>query len=243
MGISSKQYIRDAARVHKAIQRADDGSRVAMKPLKLQIPARFPQRGLAVFEEEITFLGFCAIILDDTYYMASSICAPLRSEPSMVGSVVVDDIEYIEMQYEPGDKIIASEQLVKIDNILYRIYDEFLAKARIPWYMRYDEIGAIFQSAPKHAGVRIGKTPTVNEIIAATICRDHDDPNVFYRQIIQSLEEIETSPPLYIPLRNVSYGGSGVISKLVGSRFDEGMTSAIVNPSDRVEYTEKHLRT
>jgi len=243
MSISSSRYIRDAARVHKALSRTDEGSYVALKPLKVQIPARFPQRELAVFEEEITFLGFCAIILDDTYYMASKICAPIRSEPTLVGSVVVDEVEYIEMQYEPGDRVIASEDLVMIDNLLYRIYDELIAKGRVPWYLTYRELGGMFSTARKHAGVRVGKTPTVMEIIASTICRDPSDLRRFYRESVETYEDIDQNPPTIIPLRNVSYGANNTIAKLAGSRFDEGMTSAIVNPGDRVERTERILRT
>lgn len=243
MSLSSSRYIRDAARVHKALKLTDEGSYVALKPLKVQIPARFPQRELAVFEEEITFLGFCAVILDDTYFMASKVCAPIRSEPSLVGTAVVDEVEYIEMQYEPGDRVIASDQLIMIDNLLYRIYDEFIAKGRVPWYLTYREIGSMFASAPKHAGVRVGNTPTVMEIITAAICRDPNDLRRYYREVIETYEDIDTNPPTIIPLRNVSYGATSTIAKLAGSRFDEGMTSAIVNPGDRVERTERILRT
>lgn len=243
MSIKSSKFIRDAARVHKALQRTDEGSFVALKPLKVYIPSRFPQRDLATFEEEITFTGICAVVLDDLYYMASSICAPIRSEPTLVSTAVIDDVEYIEMHYEAGDRVICSEDLVMIDNLLYRIYDEIIAKGRVPWYVDYRELGAIFQTSLKHAGVRVGKTPTVMEIIAAAICRDGSDLKRYYRQVVETYEDITQSPPTIIPLRNVSYGATNTIAKITGSRFDEGMTSAIVNPGERVERTEKILRT
>lgn len=244
MSIPSTHYIRDPKKVKAAIKRTDEGSYVALKPLKIQIPARFPQRGLAVFEDEITFLGFCAIILDDKYYTSSNICAPFRSEPTLVGKAIVDDIEYIEMQYEPGDRLISSENLVMIDNLLYRIYDEMIAKGRVPWYVDpVRGMGRLFDTAIKHAGVRIEKTPTIMEIITSSICRDPSDLKRYYRQAMETYDDIEANPPTIIPLRNVSYGATNTISKLTGSRFDEGMTSAIVNPGDRVERTEKILRT
>lgn len=243
MSIKSSKFIRDASKVQAVFSQTDDGAFIASKPVKLYIPARFPQRDLAEFGDEITFLGFCAIVLDDKYYMASRVCAPMRTEPSGMSNVIIDDVEYIEMQYEPGDKVICSDELVMIDNLLYRIYDEFIAKGRIPWYMSYREIGALFETAGKHAGVRIGKTPTVMELIAASIARSDDDLRVYYRQVVQSYEEIALTPPRYIPLRNISYGATNTIAKISGSRFDEGMTSALTNPSDRVERTEAMLRT
>lgn len=243
MGIKSSKFIRDAAKVHKAIEKTAEGSFVALKPVKVYIPARFPQRDLATFEEEITFVGICAIVVDDTYYAASKICAPFRSEPTLVSTLVIDDVEYIEMHYEKGDRVICSEDLVKIDNLLYRIYDEIIAKGRVPWYMSYQEIGGLFGTSLKHAGVRVGKTPTVMEIIASAICRDSADLRRYYRQVAETYEDVSTNPPTVIPLRNVSYGATNTIAKLSGSRFDEGMTSAIVNPGDRVERTERVLRT
>lgn len=81
------------------------------------------------------------------------------------------------------------------------------------------------------------------ELIAAAIARSDDDLRVYYRQVVQSYEEISLSPPRYIPLRNISYGATNTIAKISGSRFDEGMTSALTNPSDRVERTEAMLRT
>ncbi len=156
---------------------------------------------------------------------------------------MVDEVEYIEMQYEPGDRVIASDQLVMIDNLLYRIYDELVAKGRVPWYLTYRELGAMFSTSLKHAGVRVGKVPTVMEIITAAICRDPSDLRRYYRQAVETYEDIEHNPPTIIPLRNVSYGATNTIAKLSGSRFDEGMTSAIVNPGTRVERTERILRT
>lgn len=243
MAIRSTQFIRDRSKVSKAWQETEEGSVIALKPLKVYIPARFPQRELAIFEEEITFTGICAVVLDDTYYMSSMICAPIRTEPSMIGSQVIDDVEYIEMHYEPGDRVICSLDLVMIDNLLYRIYDEVIAKGRVPWYMSYPEIGSIFMSAFKHTGVRIGKTPTIMEIIASVICRDRTELRKYYRQVIETYEDAFLNPPKIIALRNVSYGATNTIAKLTGSRFDEGMTAAIVNPGERVERTEMILRT
>lgn len=241
--MKSSQFIRDAARVHKALDITADKSVVCNKPVKMYIPARFPQRDLAVFEDEITLVGICAIVLEDKYYMSSMICAPYRTEPTLVNTVVIDDVEYLELQYEPGDRVLSTLHLVKIDNLLYRIYDEIIAKGRVPWYISYDDLGKLFDSSKKHAGVTVGMTPATLGIIVSAICRDPNDLKRYYRQVVETKEEISQNPPTIIPLRNVSYGATNVIAKITGSRGDEGMTSAIVNPGDRVERTEKILRT
>lgn len=241
--MKSSQFIRDAARVHKALDETAERSVVCNRPVKMYIPARFPQRDLAVFEDEIVLVGICAIVLDDVYFMSSMICAPIRTEPTLVNTVVIDDVEYLELQYEPGDRVISSLDLVKIDNLMYRIYDEIIAKGRVPWYLNYDDLGKLFNTSRKHAGVTVGSTPAVMEIISSTICRDPNDLKRYYRQVVETKEEIAQNPPTIIPLRNVSYGATNAIAKITGSRSDEGMTAAMVNPADRVERTELILRT
>jgi hypothetical protein len=241
--MKSSQFQRDAAKVHAACDITDEGSVVANKPVKMYIPARFPQRDLATFEDEITLVGICAIVLEDKYFMSAMICAPIRTEPTLINTVIIDDVEYLELQYEPGDRVISSLKLVMIDNLMYRIYDEIIAKGRVPWYIGYDELGMLFDTSKKHAGVTVGSTPAVLEIIVSTICRDSNDLKRYYRQIVETKEEITQNPPTIVPLRNVSYGATNTIAKITGSRFDEGMTSAIVNPGDRVERSERVLRT
>lgn len=241
--MKSSQFEHNPARVHAVCDITEENSVVCNKPCKMYIPARFPQRDLATFEDEITLVGICAIVVEDKYYMSAMICAPIRTEPTLVNTVIIDDVEYLELQYEPGDRVISQLDLLKIDNLMYRIYDEIIAKGRVPWYVSYDELGNLFESSSYHAGVQVGSTPAVMEIIVSTICRDPNDLKRYYRQVVETKEEISQNPPTIVPLRNVSFGATNTIAKITGSRFDEGMTSAIVNPGDRVERSERTLRT
>jgi hypothetical protein len=34
----------------------------------------------------------------------------------------------------------------------FRIYDEFMSKGNIPWYMSYEDSGKMFETAGKHGG-------------------------------------------------------------------------------------------
>lgn len=234
--------VRDAKKVYSYIQETEAGELVAIKPVKVIIPARFPEYDLAIFEEEINFLGICAFLVEDKYYAVSLVPAMMRTEPSLINNIRIDDVDYIEMSYDPGARIIANLNLVKVDSLLYRIYDEMIAKGRVPWYLGYEDLGRLFEHSSYHAGERVGSSPAIFEMIVAAICRSPDDVKKYYRQTVPDRSALRTHPPTVIPLRAVSYGATNTIAKLMGSHFNENVTSALVSPGERVEKVEQLLR-
>src|SRR5690606_17864820 len=150
------------ARVYKAIQEVDN-QLIAVKTVKVHIPARFPGRDLALFEEESMFTGICAFIVDDAYAV-STVPAMMRTEPTLTNTVTVGDEDYLELTYEPGARIVTNLNLVKVDSLLYKIYDEIIAKGRVPWYLGYEDLGRIFEHSVYHAGESVGPNPAIMEI-------------------------------------------------------------------------------
>lgn len=241
--MNSSQFIRDKAKVDAAITEDGAGAVIAVKPVKVYIPARYKQSDMAVFETEKTFVGICALVVEDKYYAVSCVTSFMRTEPATINNVTIDDNEYIEMSYEPGDKIITNINLVVVDSLLYRIYDEFIAKGRVPWFLGYEDIGNLFVNSGYYNGVTIGSNPQIFEMIVAAICRAPDSIRNHYRQKVLSKEELKTNPPVIVPLRAVSMGATNAIAKLMGPYFDDNVTSTLVNPGERVERVERLLRT
>jgi hypothetical protein len=58
---------------------------------------------------------------------------------------------------------------------------------------------------------------------------------------VQSIDDIVKKPPVYIPLRSVTYTATNTTNKLAGSYFQEGLVSALVSPSERKERIESIL--
>jgi hypothetical protein len=241
--MNSSQFVRDAAKVYGYLHVTDDNEMIAKKPMKVYIPARFKQADMAKFESENTFVGICAFVVEDKYYGVSCVTSVMRTEPTAINDVIIDDVEYIEMSYDAGSRVIANINLVKIDNLVYTIYDEFVSKGRVPWYMDYEDIGKLLADSHYYSGVKVGNNPQILEMIAATISRSPSDVKKYYRQGIESKEENVTNPPVIIPLRAVSYGATNAIAKLMGPYFDENVTSTLVSPGQRVERVERLLRT
>lgn len=236
------KLIRNAPKVHACLKELDDGRLVTTKGCKIVIPSRFAERGLAEIGIESHIVGVYAIIVEDQYYGVSMVNAMHRIEPTSTVKIMIEDEEYYEFTFDSGATVFSSVKLVKTDTLVYKIYDEIIAKGRVPWYLGYIELGKIFDTAKYHAGANIGTNHEVTELIVSMIARNPKNRHQYYRQVVKSMEEIQRNPPAFIPLRSVTYAATNTTNKLAGSYFSEGMVSALVSPADRVERIEDILR-
>lgn len=235
--------VRDPVRIRAAIKKLPDKSLIALQDIKIQCPARFAERGLAEIGAEIRVTGHIAYIVEDKFYAISLVNAMIQFTPTETNRIKIDGDDYLEFFFEKGATISPSAMLVKVDTLTYRVYDEILSKGNIPWYLDYLDLGKIFNSASKHAGAKVGSNQEVIELIVSLIARDPNKREVYYRSIVQSLTDINSKPPAFVPLRSVQYGATNTTNKLAGSRFSDGVVSALVSPAERTERIEKILRT
>lgn len=236
------QLKRSPEKVHACLTEVD-GKIIALKQLKIYIPSRFAERNLAVIDLDIRILGIYAIVTEDGYYGVSIINAMVMIEPTAIIKLMIEGNEYYEFTFEPGSTVITSNELVREDTIVYHIYDEFIAKGHIPWYMGYEDMGKLFDSAQKFAGARVGKNHEVIELLTSIITRDSVDRTKYYRQVVTTPEDLKNKPPTFIPLRSVVYNATNTTNKLAGSYMSEGLVSALVSPSERTERIESILST
>lgn len=237
-----KKLKRDPKRVQAALSITAGGQVITAKPCRIYIPTRYAEKQLAHIGTEVHILGIYALVMEDSYYAVSLANAMKRIEPSTINTVSIDDNEYYEFVFEAGDTVIADINLVINDTLPYHINDEIIAKGRIPWYLTYEDLGSLFDSAEKYAGVRLGANDAVLEMIASSIARSEKDPRVYYRQSVDTQEDVKNTEPLFIAFRNISYGATNTTAKLMGSYFEASMTSALVNPSEKLEDIEELLR-
>lgn len=233
---------RDASRVTETLQELPDGRLVTKKGCKIYIPARFVEHDLAVLGVKNYIVGIYAIVVDDTYYGVSTVNAMINIDPTDTNKIKVNGDDYIEFVFAAGSTVIKSLDLVKIDVLTYKIYDEIFSKGRVPIYLDYNDLGSIFDTAKYHANANLGATGEVTQLIASMISRDSQDKTKYYRTTINDLSDVRNSPPAYIPLRSVAYAATNTTTRLGGSYFDKGVVSALVNPSDRVERIESLLK-
>lgn len=237
-----KSLIRDPKRVKETLFETDEEALITKTGCKIYIPVRFEERGLATISVETLIVGIYAIVIEDKYYAISLINTMVRIDPQITNKVSINGDDYYEFVFTPGSTVIPSLQLVKVNTLPYRIYDELFAKGRIPWYIGYYDLARIYDSAKYHAGVNIGEDHEVTELLVSMITRDSKDRNIYYRQSVKSDEDMKQNPPVFIPLKSVAYSATNTMNKLAGSYMQDGIVSALVNPSERPERIENLLR-
>jgi hypothetical protein len=240
--MNPRQLVRDPARVLACLKELPDGRLVTTKGCKIYIPSRFAERGLASISIDTHIVGIYAIVVEDKYYGVSMVNAMIRIDPTSTMKIDIDEEEFYEFEFEPGATVIHSLQLVKTDTLVYKIYDEILAKGRAPWYLGYAELGKLFDTAKKHAGANIGQNHEVTELIVSIIARNAKDRHRYYRTTVKSMDDLQKNPPAIIPLRSVTYAATNTTNKLAGSYFSDGLVSALNHPAEREERIERLLR-
>lgn len=237
-----RKFIRDPKKVHEAFKVLPDKRWVAVKPLKIYVPARYAEHNLAEIGARTYIVGIFAMVVEDTYFSSSTVNAMMEITPSSMMTVLFDDDEYFEFTFDAGAVICPSLDLVKIATFVYQIYDEFYAKGRVPWFLGYLQMGRLFRTAKKHANSNVGANWEVVELLASINARQSKNRKLYYRTGIRSLTDLETDPPAWIPMRSVQHAAVGTLNKLAGSHFREAVVSALVSPSSRSERVERLLR-
>lgn len=235
-------YQRDAKRAHAVLVEQPDGSVLTTKGCKIYIPERFAEKELAVIAAETYICGIFAIVVEDKYYGVSTANAMMRIKPSLISTVKFGEDTYLEFTFDPGAVVFATLDLIKNDTLVYRIFDEIIAKGRVPWYLSYDDLAKLFETSAYHAGVNLQGSHAILEMIAAAVARNPKDRTKYYRHGVVNQSDKYDHPPVLIPLRSITLGTTNTTSKLLGSYWDQGLNSALTNPSTKTENIEDLLR-
>lgn len=237
--MDANQFIRDKEKVHAALFEKGD-SLFAKKPIKLYVPTRFEERGLASIGIDTFVCGIIGIVVEDKYYASWVFNAIIQIEPQSTIKVNFGDNEYYEFSFDAGAVICKDLNLIRTDTLVFRIYDEILSKGKVPWYMNYEAMGKLFSTSRKHADTRVGDNREVTELIISMNSRNPKNLHQYYREIIRQPKDLEISP-VFTALKDVDTAATNTLNKLAGSYFEQGVTSALVNPADRQERIESLL--
>ena len=235
------KLIRDPARVKKGLTETEDKQLIALRECKIYFPVRFEEQGLASVGAETHVVGHYMLVMEDSYYSVCNVNAMMEITPTSTSIVKVNEEDYYEFFFDKGSVIIPNTMLVKKDTLTYSIFNEIQQKGQIPFYMNYLDVGHLFDTADYHANAKVGKTQECNEIITSLIYRDRKERQRYYRQVVKSFDDFKSNPPLVIPLKSVQ-GATNTTNKIAGSYMNDGLNSALANPSTRTERIENILR-
>ena len=234
--MDTDDLIREPKYIRSCLRELNDGSIIFTKAAKVYLPKMWIESDLINLSDPVSVVCVFAIVIGDRYGV-STINSMMSTEPSKIGYETIDKIDYIVFSYSPEDKFMLNKSLVKRDNLPYKLFTFLFDKGKIPWYLNYTDVSQIYDSSKKYADVNFNLPHSVFEMIASVIARNEGDKSKFYRHGDWKKK------PVYIPLRSVQFAASNTTAKLIGAYWSEGLSSALVNPSDRREIIEDLLRS
>ncbi len=232
--------IRDADKVRACLKKDNGGIR-AIKPCKLYFPNWYVNTELCGIDDEVRVIGIFAIVVDDKYYSVSKADALIITEPFTTNIVEINGDSYMELVFTPGDMVLKNINLIRTGTLVYRIYNEIVAKGNVPWYFNLMDLCFVFDTAQLHGGVNLNTDSAILELIASCMARQKNDISKYYRhQTFGKADDVKNLK--FISLNNVAHQASDTTSKLLGAYFNTGVTSALVTQNNHTESIETVLR-
>lgn len=233
--------VRNKEPVLKALYQDPTGSLIAKQDLKIIFPVRYEEANLAAIEGSVYVLGIFAIQVGNEYAV-NSVPARIRLHPTDIERVKYNNADYYVLSFDRGGIITDNINVVKENTLGYYIYNYFVALGKVPWFMGAEDMLGLFDNMTEYTGEKYGVSPMITKMIISMIMRNPDDIQEYWRQSINTQDDITSSKPDFIPLANVPFGARNTTAKLMGSYFDEGLNSALLHPSETTEKVEELLR-
>lgn len=228
--------------INSKIKTVDD-SVVALKPLKIIFPERYKDRELAMIGEVTYIVGFFCVCDEEYNYSVSMVPAMIKTSPDRINKIIVDDQPFTVFEYDAGSNLLDNMNVIMNDNLVYKIYNELLELARIPFYYGYEDVPMFLRETKKYNGFELGSDPVIFEYLTGFMYRNPNDMSESFRLMDDARKKIKTSKPILVGLSDVSVGSSNFITKVTKSYSTDGITSGLNNPSARAERIETMLRT
>ena len=232
-------YIRDLSKVYAAIEELDNGALAAKKELKLYVPSRFRDKNLLILADEIYTIGIYMLVVEDKYYAVNLTIGMIKIVPDIVNTVFIDSVEHFEFTFYKGTVFIPNTDIVVRNKLPYYVFNEIVARAKVPVYLSYTDLGNLFNTSDKHATVALGSTITIMHMLIAVISRSPDDLRTYFRQVS---DKMSYDKVVYSPIHSSSYGPTNTTARMLGANFSDNVSVALINPSDREENIEKLLK-
>lgn len=234
---------RDPAKVLSALRELPNGALATTAPLHIHVPESFRAKQILLMGEDITAMGYFALILESGEYGLYMIPSMIDLNPSQTTIIEVNGKTYYDFFFEAGTVVIKQTELFKDNILLYNLIDELLSRGRIPWYYTYEDMVDFFVDVEYYTGTKLAVTPAIGEMVIAQIARNPADRKQLLRYLLTKPGAGHTTPVTWLPLRNVSIGAEGLTAKLVGSYLDDGIDAGLLANGGKSSMLEEVLRS
>lgn len=234
---------RSAKKIRANLVEMEDNSIVVREGCKIYIPSRFINKGLAGIGDNVWALGCFLIVTDSGFYDISLAQCDLFFEPADIRQVKLPDEKmYYEMYFPAGSTFIQSSYVKKSDKNIDPMFEEFIINGNIPYGYTVVDLVKLFRHAVYFTGFNMGANNQIYETMVSIICRARTNLNSKWGYVINNQAQLISEPPVIVGLRNAPRLSTNTTAKLLGSYFNDGVVSALNNPSTRLEGVEGVMR-
>lgn len=239
--LNPNNLVRNADKVKSTL--VEDGDQLITKTgCKIYIPTRWTDKHLAVVGKEVRIIGVFPMVVEDKYISISSAVATMPLTPSRTSIVTIGEEECYEFLFDKGAVICPNLNLVRVSTMAYYLYDEIIAKAHVPWFLDYSDVLRLLHTAKMHGDIVLAANNVPMELLAATISRQSKDVTKYFRHLVPNEKASMVFKPDYVPLGNVLVGATNTTAKIMGNYLDDGITSALINPTTQIDPVETVYR-
>lgn len=236
------KYKRNPDKIKSELVKNQSGQVVCKSACRIQTPVRFVEKGLSSIGVRTYIFGWAPLILESGDYAVMNACARIEINPSQMSMITIDDVDYYEFKFDAGTVVFPTDDVVQDDKIIYYIVDELIFKAKVPWFMNYDDVGKLLDSARDYADSRASEVLEVIELLASVVARAKNDERIFTRHQLKTLKSAIEDHTQFIPMDSVHLSVSGTINRIAGNYFEPAIEGALVEPSKKADNVEKILR-
>lgn len=237
MSYTMKKLQRYPELFKEILMKTPDGTITAKKELKILFPESWVGRDLAWIEGDIRVLTKCMIMTDNRYSVMNE-CAHWPLTPDNVSMTDIDGVNCYEFTFEKGSVVCPNYNLIMDEDILYSIFTEMIEKGRVPPYFSDTDLSKMYLNSEYHTGRILSASNSINEMVASSIVRKADNELIQYRHVTEK----DKQNPVYIAFRSPVYMASTTITKMSTAFFKDGVTSALLTDTKKIEPMERIVR-
>lgn len=213
---------------------------VVNQDVQVLFPERYINKELATVDTVVKVVSIFAIVDENNNYAITNAPVIVELTPNNISEIIIEKTLNKVLEFNKGDTFMLNTKAIRNDQFMYNLFEEFYITGNTPWFMAYSDISDIFIESKKYAGSKIGNKPIAFEILAGTITRSSVNTEIKYRVAIKGKND--KLKPMYAGLNNVYQSYTDTGSKLVGSYYDAGINTALVDKEKRATTTISILR-
>lgn len=213
---------------------------IARDDLDILFPKHYLDGKLGSMDSRFNPLGIW-VVVSNGRYAVHSVPAIMPMTPSATTVVKINDMPYYKLSWSKGEIVVPNTRLVKRQSLAFEIYDEFIAKGRVPPYMNKRDYVEILYHVQEFCDVSLRTDPAILAGYGASTARYPQDQTKPAREFYTKQSDLIDMPIIRIPLRSVAYGADNTTARLLGSYLNEGLMSSLVNRSEGTQNIEQIL--